>query len=125
MRSVLCQPDTHAHAHAYRQVDSGTQPAVQHCGQGLTLQERQGSPHGEWSGSPLPPWLGSPVNADGTQVQDAGCAHHDVQGDKDVAVNPAEFPLAHHLETNQHNGWTAEDTGSCTRAGSPGAGLLG
>lgn len=40
-----------------------------------------------------------PVDADGTQVQDARCAHHDIQGDKDVTVNLAEFPLTHHLGT--------------------------
>lgn len=38
-----------------------------------------------------------PVNADGAQVEDAGGAHHDVQGDKDVAVDAAESPLANHL----------------------------
>lgn len=45
-----------------------------------------------------------PVDADGTQVQDAGRAHHDIQSDEDVTVNPAELPLAHHLETKQCHG---------------------
>lgn len=74
----------------------------------LPLKERRGSLKSEWPGSPFPPWLGSPVNADGTQVQDACRAHHDVQSDKDVTVNPAEFPLTYHLGTKHHNRWTAE-----------------
>lgn len=58
---------------------------------------------------PPPPWLGSPVNADSTQVQDACRAHHDIQSDKDVTVNPAEFPLAHHLGTKHQKGWAADE----------------
>lgn len=54
-----------------------------------------------------PTWLPLPVDADGTQVQDAGRAHHDIQSNEDVAVNPAELPLAHHLETKQCHGWEA------------------
>ena len=54
-----------------------------------------------------PTWLPLPVDADGTQVQDAGRAHHDIQSDEDVAVKPAELPLAHHLETKQCHGWEA------------------
>lgn len=51
--------------------------------------------------------MSSPVDADGTQVQDACCAHHDIQSDKDVTVNPAEFPLTHHLEIKQCHKWKA------------------
>ena len=81
------------------------------------MQKRRGSPRGERASSPLPSWLGSPVDADGTQVQDACCAHHDVQSDKDVTVNPAEFPLAHHLgQSNMMGGRTVEEIGSDTVA---------
>lgn len=42
----------------------------------------------------------SPVNADSTQVEDAGSAHHDIQRDEDVTVEPAEKPgAADHLHT--------------------------
>lgn len=33
-----------------------------------------------------------PVYADGTEVQDAGCTHHDIQGDKNITANAAEVP---------------------------------
>ena len=49
-----------------------------------------GCPH-----SPLSCYL--PVNADGAQVEDAGGAHHDVQGEQDVTVQTAEAPLPHNL----------------------------
>lgn len=40
----------------------------------------------------------SPVNADRTQVEDAGSAHHHIKRDKDVTVEPAEKPgAADHL----------------------------
>ena len=40
----------------------------------------------------------SPVNADRTQVEDTGGAHHHIQRDKDVTVEPAEKPgAADHL----------------------------
>lgn len=42
-----------------------------------------------------------PVDADGTQVEDAGGAHHDVQGEQDVAVDETEVPFSHHLQHNQ------------------------
>lgn len=42
-----------------------------------------------------------PVNADGTQVQDAGGAHHNIQSEQDVAVDEAEVPLSHHLHTGR------------------------
>lgn len=45
-----------------------------------------------------------PVDADGTQVEDAGGAHHDVQGEQDVAVDETEVPFSHHLQHNQHRG---------------------
>lgn len=36
----------------------------------------------------------SPVDADGTQVEDAGGAHHHIQRDEDVTVEAAEEPGA-------------------------------
>lgn len=40
----------------------------------------------------------SPVDADRTQVEDTGGAHHHIQRDKDVTVEPAEKPgAADHL----------------------------
>lgn len=42
-----------------------------------------------------------PVNADGTQVQDAGGTHHDIQSEQDVAVDETEVPLSHHLHTGR------------------------
>lgn len=40
----------------------------------------------------------SPVDADGTQVEDAGGTHHHIQRDEDVTVEPAEKPgAADHL----------------------------
>lgn len=39
----------------------------------------------------------APVDADGTEVEDTGGAHHDVQGEQDVTVDEAEVPLPHHL----------------------------
>lgn len=40
----------------------------------------------------------SPVDADSTQVEDAGGAHHHIQRDEDVTVQPAEKPgAANHL----------------------------
>lgn len=42
----------------------------------------------------------SPVDADGAQVEDAGGAHHHVERDEDVTVEPAEKPgAADHLRT--------------------------
>lgn len=35
-----------------------------------------------------------PVDADGTEVQDAGCTHHDIQGDENIAADAAEIPDA-------------------------------
>ena len=43
-----------------------------------------------------------PVDADGTEVEDAGRAHHDVQREQDVAVYETEAPLSHHLQQNKH-----------------------
>lgn len=40
----------------------------------------------------------SPVDADSTKVEDAGGAHHHIQRDEDVTVEPAEKPgAANHL----------------------------
>lgn len=44
--------------------------------------------------------MNAPVNADGTKVEDAGGAHHDVQSEQDVTVDETEAPLTHHLEQN-------------------------
>lgn len=33
-----------------------------------------------------------PVDADGTEVQDAGGTHHDIQRDENIAANAAEVP---------------------------------
>lgn len=46
----------------------------------------------------------SPVNADSTQVEDTGGAHHHIQRDKDVTVKPAEEPgPADHLQDRQED----------------------
>ena len=46
----------------------------------------------------------SPVNADSTQVEDTGGAHHHIQRDKDVTVEPAEEPgPADHLQDRQED----------------------
>lgn len=48
------------------------------------------------------PWLSaaepSPVNADGTEVEDAGGAHHDIKGHEDITVDATEPPLTNHLQ---------------------------
>lgn len=42
----------------------------------------------------------SPVDADGAQIENAGGAHHDVERDEDVTIEPAEKPgAADHLRT--------------------------
>ncbi len=46
---------------------------------------------------------GSPVDADGTQVEDAGGAHHDVQREKNIAVDPTEPPFTNNLHTHLRN----------------------
>ncbi len=54
---------------------------------------------------------GSPVDADGTQVEDAGGAHHDVQREKNIAVDPTEPPFTNNLHThlrNQHRIWSTQ-----------------
>lgn len=33
-----------------------------------------------------------PVDADGAEVQDAGCTHHDIQGNENITANSAESP---------------------------------
>lgn len=43
----------------------------------------------------------SPVNADGTEVEDAGSAHHDIEGHEDITVDPTELPLTNHLQTEK------------------------
>lgn len=44
----------------------------------------------------------SPVDADSTQVEDTGSAHHHIQRDKDVTVEPAEEPgTANHLHVDK------------------------
>ncbi len=43
---------------------------------------------------------GSPVDADGTQVEDAGGAHHDVQREKNITVDPTEPPFTNNLHTH-------------------------
>lgn len=45
----------------------------------------------------------SPVNADGTEIKDAGRAHHHVQSDEDVTVDLAKAPFSHHLEERRSN----------------------
>lgn len=47
----------------------------------------------------------SPINADGTEIEDAGCTHHHIQSDKDVTVDLAKAPLSHHLEEENINKW--------------------
>lgn len=43
-----------------------------------------------------------PVDADGTQVENAGCAHHHVQCHKYIAVQTAKEPGAsNHLQMTQ------------------------
>lgn len=49
-----------------------------------------------WPGRPREHVL--PVNADRAEIKNAGCAHHHIQGDKDVTVDAAEAPLTDHLE---------------------------
>lgn len=44
----------------------------------------------------------SPINADGTEIEDAGCTHHHIQSDKDVTVDLAKAPLSHYLEEKKH-----------------------
>lgn len=39
----------------------------------------------------------SPVDADGTEVEDTGSAHHNIQSDEDITVDPAKSPLPDHL----------------------------
>ncbi len=39
-----------------------------------------------------------PVNTNGTQIKNAGCTHHDVQGDKHITMDFTEAPLPHHLQ---------------------------
>lgn len=40
----------------------------------------------------------SPVNADGTEVEDTGSAHHNIEGYKDITVDPTKPPLTDHLQ---------------------------
>lgn len=40
----------------------------------------------------------SPVNADGTEVEDTGSAHHNIEGYKDITVDPTKPPLTNHLQ---------------------------
>lgn len=43
-----------------------------------------------------------PVDADGTQIEDAGCTHHHVQRHKNIAVQTAKEPRAtNHLQMKQ------------------------
>lgn len=46
--------------------------------------------------------MNSPINADGTEIEDAGCTHHHIQGDKDVTVDFAKAPFSHYLEEKKH-----------------------
>lgn len=59
--------------------------------------------YGEWVGradAATPVDAHSPVDADGAQVEDAGGAHHHIERDEDVTVEPAEKPgAADHLRT--------------------------
>lgn len=59
--------------------------------------------YGEWVGradAATPVAAHSPVDADGAQVEDAGGAHHHIERDEDVTVEPAEKPgAADHLRT--------------------------
>lgn len=38
-----------------------------------------------------------PVNADCTEVENTGRAHHDIQREQNVTVNETEMPFSHHL----------------------------
>lgn len=40
----------------------------------------------------------SPVNADGTEVEDTGSTHHNIEGYKDITVDATKLPLADHLQ---------------------------
>lgn len=43
-----------------------------------------------------------PVDADGTQVEDAGCTHHHIQRHKNIAIQTAKEPRAtNHLQMKQ------------------------
>lgn len=58
---------------------------------------RRGSPrlvsHATWQLRPAHREIPAlPVDTDGAEVQDAGCTHHDVQGDKYITANAAEVP---------------------------------
>lgn len=46
--------------------------------------------------------MNSPINADGTEIEDAGCTHHHIQGDKDVTVDFAKAPFSHYLEEKKN-----------------------
>lgn len=49
--------------------------------------------------------MNSPINADGTEIEDAGSTHHHIQSDKDVTVDLAEAPLSHHLHEKNSIKW--------------------
>lgn len=56
--------------------------------------------------------MNSPINADGTEIEDAGCTHHHIQSDKDVTVDLAKAPLSHYLEEKNTNKWQLTVTGN-------------
>lgn len=58
----------------------------------------------------------SPINADGTEIEDAGCTHHHIQSDKDVTVDLAEAPLTHYLEEKNINKWQVPATVNATKS---------
>lgn len=57
----------------------------------------------------------SPINADGTEIEDAGRTHHHIQSDKDVTVDLAEAPLSHYLEEKNIDKWHLTATANCAQ----------
>lgn len=47
--------------------------------------------------------VNSPIDADCTEIEDAGCTHHHIQSDEDVTVDLAKAPLSHYLEEKNTN----------------------
>lgn len=58
----------------------------------------------------------SPINADGTEIEDAGCTHHHIESDKDVTVDLAKAPLSHYLEEKNINKWQLTGTVNRTKS---------
>lgn len=66
--------------------------------------------------------VNSPIDADGTEIEDAGCTHHHIQSDKDVTVDLAKAPLSHHLEVKNINKWQLTATVNRTKTHLPNKG---